>query len=584
MKRPRTASNTEILPPLHLDRLADRDWDQSCDVLVIGWGAAGACAALEARSQGAEVIVADRFTGGGASAKSGGVVYAGGGTRQQQDAGFSDTPQAMFDYLKHETRGVISDDTLRKFCDDSADNLRWLEGHGARYAHSMPAGGKTSYPADGYFLYYSGNELVPSHGGEQPPAPRGHRTVGKGQCGAVLYGHLKDACLRAGVQPLLQTAARRLVVDDTGRVVGAQLWRLPPGSREAREHARLAARAERWQNFAPGYCDRLRQKISQLERDHGQPILVRARRGVILSTGGFIFNRDLIREHAPKFRRNFKVGATGCDGSGLRLGQSVGAQSERLSRVSAWRFINPPFCWPKGIVVNAQGQRFCNEEVYGATLGQPLCEEQGGQAWLVLDARLRKQAIRQALFGGYWWFQSLPALALMLLKVRKGENPDRLAQVCGMQSGELSGSLQAYNAAARGEAADAFGKSESSRQVLDKGPFYACNISVDNPVFPLGALTLGGLTVDENNGAVLDDNGRRIAGLYSAGRTAIGVASHLYISGLSLADCVFSGRRAGLACTGIDRNADHSVADSLVSHQASAGAPIEQGLPHERTC
>ena len=584
MNRPRTASNTEILPPLHLDRLADRDWDQSCDVLVIGWGAAGACAALEARSQGAEVIVADRFTGGGASAKSGGVVYAGGGTRQQQDAGFSDTPQAMFDYLKHETLGVISDDTLRKFCDDSADNLRWLEGHGARYAHSMPAGGKTSYPADGYFLYYSGNELVPSHGGEQPPAPRGHRTVGKGQCGAVLYGHLKDACLRAGVQPLLQTAARRLVVDDTGRVVGAQLWRLPPGSREAREHARLAARAERWQNFAPGYCDRLRQKISQLERDHGQPILVRARRGVILSTGGFIFNRDLIREHAPKFRRNFKVGATGCDGSGLRLGQSVGAQSERLSRVSAWRFINPPFCWPKGIVVNAQGQRFCNEEVYGATLGQPLCEEQGGQAWLVLDARLRKQAIRQALFGGYWWFQSLPALALMLLKVRKGENPDRLAQVCGMQSGELSGSLRAYNAAARGEAADVFGKSESSRQVLDKGPFYACNISVENPVFPLGALTLGGLTVDENNGAVLDDNGRRIAGLYSAGRTAIGVASHLYISGLSLADCVFSGRRAGRACTGIDRNADHSVADPLVSHQASAGAPIEQGLPHERTC
>ena len=584
MNRPRTASNTEILPPLQLDRLADRDWDQSCDVLVIGWGAAGACAALEARSQGAEVIVADRFTGGGASAKSGGVVYAGGGTRQQQDAGFSDTPQAMFDYLKHETRGVISDDTLRKFCDDSADNLRWLEGHGARYAHSMPAGGKTSYPADGYFLYYSGNELVPSHGGEQPPAPRGHRTVGKGQCGAVLYGHLKDACLRAGVQPLLQTAARRLVVDDTGRVVGAQLWRLPPGSREAREHARLAARAERWQNFAPGYCDRLRQKISQLERDHGQPILVRARRGVILSTGGFIFNRDLIREHAPKFRRNFKVGATGCDGSGLRLGQSVGAQSERLSRVSAWRFINPPFCWPKGIVVNAQGQRFCNEEVYGATLGQPLCEEQGGQAWLVLDARLRKQAIRQALFGGYWWFQSVPALALMLLKVRKGENPDRLAQVCGMQSGELSGSLRAYNAAARGEAADAFGKSESSRQVLDKGPFYACNISVDNPIFPLGALTLGGLTVDENNGAVLDDNGRRIAGLYSAGRTAIGVASHLYISGLSLADCVFSGRRAGRACTGIDRNADHSVADPLVSHQASAGASIEQGLPHERTC
>ena len=63
----------------------------------------------------------------------------------------------------------------------------------------------------------------------------------------------------------------------------------------------------------------------------------------------------------------------------------------------------------------------------------------------------------------------------------------------------------------------------------------------------MGALTLGGLKVDEHNGAVLDGNGQPIAGLYSAGRTAIGIASHLYISGLSLADCVFSGRRAGKA-------------------------------------
>lgn len=352
-----SSSNSKILAPLQAERLTARDWQDTCDVLVIGWGAAGACAALEAISNGAHVIVADRFTGGGASAKSGGVVYAGGGTRHQQAAGFNDSTQAMFDYLKHETRGVISDATLQKFCDDSVSNLDWLESHGARYGHSMPPGGKTSYPSDGYFLYYSGNELVPSHGGDQPPAPRGHRTVGKGQCGAVLYAHLKAACLRDGVQPLLQSAARRLVVDASGRVVGAEFWSLPEGSREARLHARLAARAERLQNFAPGYCDRLRQKVSQLERDHGQPVLIRARRAVILSTGGFIFNRGLIRDYAPNFRRNFKVGATGCDGSGLLLGQSVGARSERLSRVSAWRFINPPHCWPKGIVVNTLGDR-----------------------------------------------------------------------------------------------------------------------------------------------------------------------------------------------------------------------------------
>ncbi|MEB0150911.1 FAD-binding protein, partial [Pseudomonas sp. CCC2.2] len=90
------------------------------------------------------------------------------------------------------------------------------------------------------------------------------------------------------------------------------------------------------------------------------------------------------------------------------------------------------------------------------------------------------------------------------LRVRKGQTPDQLATTCGMQAAELSESLRAYNAGARGIAPDAFGKSEGSRQVLDQGPFYACDISVGNPIFPLGALTLGGLKVDESNGAVLD--------------------------------------------------------------------------------
>jgi 3-oxo-5alpha-steroid 4-dehydrogenase len=538
---------TPIQTPLQVADSSAMLWDEHCDVLIIGWGAAGACSALEARALGADVLIADRFTGGGASVKSGGVVYAGGGTRHQQAAGFSDTPQAMFDYLKHETQNVVSDDTLRRFCADSVSNLDWLESHGAPYGHQMPPGGKTSYPPDGCFLYYSGNELVPQHGGSLPPAPRGHRTVGKGQCGAVLYAHLKDACLRAGVRPLLQAAAKRLVVDAQGRVVGAEMWCMPPGTPQAKLHARLAARAERLQNFAAGYCKKLRQRIGQLEREFARPRLVRARNGVILSTGGFIFNRELIKRHAPKFERNFKVGATGCDGSGLRLGTSVGGQGAGLERVSAWRFINPPYSWHKGIVVNREGRRFCNEEVYGATLGQPLMEEQGGKAWLVLDAPLRKKAIREALFGGYWWFQSFPALALMLFKVRKGQRLSELATITGMNPTALRESVLAANAAARGEAPEPFGKSPGGRQVLDQGPFYACDISVTNPVFPLGALTLGGLRVDEGNGAVLDGEGQAIPGLYAAGRTALGIPSHLYISGLSLADCVFSGRRAGAA-------------------------------------
>ena len=62
---------------------------------------------------------------------------------------------------------------------------------------------------------------------------------------------------------------------------------------------------------------------------------------------------------------------------------------------------------------------------------------------------------------------------------------------------------------------------------------------------PLATITMGGLRVDESDGRVLGAAGQAIAGLYAAGRTAVGMPSSRYMSGLSLADCVFSGRRAG---------------------------------------
>ena len=67
----------------------------------------------------------------------------------------------------------------------------------------------------------------------------------------------------------------------------------------------------------------------------------------------------------------------------------------------------------KGLVVNTKGERFCNEQVYGAKLGYELMEKQGGKGWLIIDSKLRRQAAWQCLFGGLWAFQSMPALALM---------------------------------------------------------------------------------------------------------------------------------------------------------------------------
>jgi 3-oxo-5alpha-steroid 4-dehydrogenase len=71
------------------------------------------------------------------------------------------------------------------------------------------------------------------------------------------------------------------------------------------------------------------------------------------------------------------------------------------------------------------------------------------------------------------------------------------------------------------------------------------DISIDSKLAPLTTLTLGGLKVTEETGEVLNLEGKDIRGLYAAGRTSVGVCSIIYVSGPSIADCIFSGRRIG---------------------------------------
>ena len=141
------------------------DWDVEADVVVVGFGAAGACAALEAAAAGCSVLILDRFGGGGATALSGGVVYAGGGTPQQRAAGVTDTPGAMLGYLRTEVGDAVPETTLREFCDGSVAMLAWLEGHGVPFEGSL-CPDKTSYPTNRHYLYYSGSELSAADAGD----------------------------------------------------------------------------------------------------------------------------------------------------------------------------------------------------------------------------------------------------------------------------------------------------------------------------------------------------------------------------------------------------------------------------------
>lgn len=541
---------SRIKEPLRPTSESSLDWSEETDILVVGCGGAGIAAALEASEHKKKVIVIDRFFGGGATAASGGIYYAGGGTSIQKEAEVEDSPEEMFNYLKIETDGVVKDSTLRKFCNDSASNLDWLISHGVQFNSSVYRK-KTSYPNKEYFLYHSDNSLVPNYMKLAKPAARGHKGFFPGRSlatgvGITIFNPLRDSAIKNDVQIMLQTEAVNLIVNRRGKVIGAEVLQIPQGTKDAQLHRKFSLRAQALQMYVRPLANYYRNKAIKIENKVRVTKYIKASKGVIISSGGFIFNRNMVEHYAPKYKAGIPLGTTGDNGAGIRLGQSVGGAVNLMSRVTAWRFLNPPLAWGQGIVVNKEGSRYSNEMVYGATLGDEMCENQEGKAILILDSTLRKETWKQIGPGKVLPFQRNPAILSMLFNSKKSDTIAGLAKKCGMSPLKLYSSIEKYNIAAKGEKKDPFGKSPDDCRGIFKGPFYAMDVSVDSKFFPCAVLTLGGLIVDEETGNVQNSSGENIKGLYAAGRSAVGICSNIYVSGLSIGDCIFSGRRAGL--------------------------------------
>jgi 3-oxo-5alpha-steroid 4-dehydrogenase len=540
----------------------DRPWDATADVVVVGFGAAGACAAIEAADAGADVLVLDRFNGGGATAISGGVVYAGGGTPEQRAAGVEDDPDAMFAYLRLETAGAVGDETLRRFCDESIGMLDWLKGNGVPFDGSA-APYKTSYPTNRHYLYYSGNELAGPSQAVARPAPRGHRAHGRGTSGKALFGPLRDAARRRGVQVRGQTRATGLVTDSLGRVIGVECLSMHDApARVRREHRLLAANAGKLNLWYRPVGKRITSRLLRLERRYGRPWRVAARRGVVLSAGGFSFNRPMVRRLGPGYAQGLPLGTVGDDGSGIELGATVGGATRHLDRFSAWRFFTPPSALAKGLLLGPSGERVCNESLYGAAVAEHVIHEHDGRAYLLVDAPLLEEARRQAP-SQTLWFQRLQARSMLGSAAVTGGTVHEVATKAGIDAEVAEKSVLAYNELVRSGDEDPLGKPRDQLQEIGTGPYLVVDVSVRSSVrFPCPVMSLGGLVVDERTGQVLRDDASVVEGLYAAGRTAAGICSKSYVSGLSLADCVFSGRRAGRAVAADHPRGEDPDADS----------------------
>jgi 3-oxo-5alpha-steroid 4-dehydrogenase len=465
------------------------EWADEADVVVVGFGAAGASAAYEAATAGAEVLVLERTgAAGGAAAMSDGFVYLGSGTPEQSEAGFDDSVDNMKAFLRAACGPAPDEAKIDAYCEHSLEHRQWLVDRGVRFLGTVVPTANGTSPIDGEGLMFTGGENAYPYDEIAKPAPRGHVVQGGRPGGKVLMRVLSEAALAAGVRTSFDTRVDRLVVDEHGRVVGLVAMRF------------------------------------------GEETAIRARTGVVLTAGGFINNPDMLTEHAPSVHpTQLRLGTDGDDGRGIRMAQAVGARVKRMDAIECALPFNAPRSLVHGILVNRLGQRFVNEDTYMGRVGQAALVGEGGQAYLVVD---------EEHYAPNWLHVHAKWVC---------ETVEELETEIGLPEGSLRSTVAYYNEhATRGED-PLFHKRPPVLTPLVP-PLAAFDLRAN--AFVYAPFTLGGLHT-RCDGAVLDLDGEPIPGLYAAGRTTSGVAAQGYCSGLSLGDSTFFGRWAGRSAAGV---------------------------------
>ena len=533
---------TDIEAPLSIADSEELSWDDEADLVTIGFGGSAAIAAIHVRESGGTVICVERFEGGGATQWSGGVIYAGGGTHVQDAAGWDDSPEEMFKYLKFE--GVsISDETLRRFCESSAGYMRWLADHGIPFDDRYYPKRSTLPPTG--CLYFSGMEQFRD---AARVAPRGHKIAGKGLTGKYYWEALCKAAMASGLKLMMHSPVRRLVQDSEGRIVGVECLALPESS--WKRHMTIKGKVSA---YVPGRLERGERAIREC-RDFeknagGVRKLVRARRGVLIATGNFTYNLAMCEKYIPRlaegYRQMIRTGDMGDDGSGVELGQTVGGNVANMDAVMTSRVIAPPEEFYKGVLVNRAGNRMIHEDAYAGQVALPLMQEPGLAGWLILDSKQFWKGIRQLCKpeNAFSWFGAAQWSNLFFGKTRRAGTLKKLAAKCGIDGEQLERTVHSYNTEAPTDPMLVHKLPENTGPI-EQAPYYAVNMGMRNKANPSGAMPLGGLCINEVTGNVVSPDGVNIPGLYAAGRAAVGISHRTTFSGLTIADTIFSGRRA----------------------------------------
>ena len=486
------------------------------DVVVVGAGGAGMTAAITAAAEGKSVVILEsqsmvggnsvRATGGMNAGKtvyqdenefgeSAGVektlktaaekyadnetITALAKTVSEQWAAYQANPTGYFDsveLMELDTmiggKGINDPKLVETLCANSADAIDWLDEHGITL-HNVSS--------------FGGASVKRIH---RPVNAEG-KTV---SVGSYMIPLLQENCEKAGVKMMLDTTATEILTDANGAAVGVK---------------------------ATGAS--------------GETVTVNAK-AVVLATGGFGANLDMVVKYKPELKGFMTTNAPGIQGQGIEMAQAIGAATVDMDQIqihptveaNTAALITEGLRGDGAILINEEGQRFIDEVGTRDVVSAAEIAQTGSYSWLVVDQAM---ADASSVIQGY---------------IKKGytvtgSTYEELGKAMGVDAAAFAETMEKWNGYVEAKNDPDFGRT-SFANPLNTAPYYAVKVTAGVHH------TMGGLKINANT-EVLNEKGEVIPGLFAAGEVTGGVHGANRLGGNAVADFTVFGRIAGAAAS-----------------------------------
>ena len=498
------------------DETKAEDSTVDADVVIVGAGGAGMTAAITAAAEGKSVVIVEsqpmvggnsvRATGGMNAGKtvyqdenefgeSAGVektlktaaekyadnetITALAKTVSEQWAAYQANPTGYFDsveLMELDTmiggKGINDPELVETLCANSADAIDWLDEHGITL-HDVSS--------------FGGASVKRIH---RPVNAEG-KTV---SVGSYMIPLLQENCEKAGVQILLNTTANEILTDANGAAAGIK---------------------------ATGST--------------GETVTVNAK-AVVLTTGGFGANLDMVTEYKPELKGFMTTNAAGAQGQGIEMAQAIGAATVDMDQIqihptveaNTAALITEGLRGDGAILINEEGQRFIDEVGTRDVVSAAEIAQTGSYSWLVVDQAMvdASSVIQGYIKKGY---------------TVTGATYEELGKAMGVDAAAFAETMEKWNGYVEAKNDPDFGRT-SFANPLNTAPYYAVKVTAGVHH------TMGGLKINANT-EVLNEKGEVIPGLFAAGEVTGGVHGANRLGGNAVADFTVFGRIAGAAAS-----------------------------------